>query len=29
MLAVWTEVFGFKGSFRTIIGLKKRQADLA
>jgi len=29
MLAVWAEVFGFKGSFRTIIGLKKRQADLA
>jgi hypothetical protein len=28
-LAVWAEVFGFKGSFRTIIGLKKRQADLA
>jgi hypothetical protein len=29
MLAVWAEVFGFKGSFRTIISLKKRQADLA
>ena len=29
MLAVWAEVFGFKGSFRTIIGLKKRQADFA
>jgi hypothetical protein len=28
MLAVWAEVLGFKGSFRTIIGLKKRQADL-
>jgi len=29
MLAVWAEVFGFKGSLRTIIGLKKRRADLA
>lgn len=29
MLAVWAEVFGFKGSFKTVIGLKNRRADLA
>jgi hypothetical protein len=28
-LAVWAEVFGFKRSLRTIIGLKNRRADLA
>jgi hypothetical protein len=29
MLAVWAEVFGFKGSFKTIIGTKNGRADLA
>jgi hypothetical protein len=28
-LAVWTEVFGFKRSLRTIIGLKNRRTGLA
>ena len=29
MLAVRAEVFGFKGSFKTIIGTKNRRADFA
>lgn len=29
MLAVRAEVFGFERSFRTVIGLKDRRADLA
>ena len=28
-MAVWTEVFGFKGSFKTVICAKNRRADLA
>ena len=29
ILAIWAEVFGFKRSFKTIIDLKIRRADLA
>lgn len=28
-VAMRTEVFGFRGSFITVVGLKSRQADLA
>ncbi len=29
VLAVWTMIFGFESSFKTIIGLKIRRADFA